>query len=69
LVESLLGELDVGARFRWTMRDPQKVGDRGQGVNPGVKAKLAAGLARHIADCREECGPVEHGFARQNPVV
>ena len=69
LVERLFRERDVRARFRRTMRDPQKIGDRYQGVDPGVKAKLAAGLARHVADRREQCGPVEHGFGSQNPVV
>jgi hypothetical protein len=61
-VEPLFRERDVRVGFRWTMSDPEKVSDRPQGVNPGVKAKLAAGLARHIADRREQRRSVEHGF-------
>ena len=34
-----------------------------------MKTQLAAGLAGNVTDRREQSGPVEHGFGRQNPMV
>ena len=37
LIELLLREEDLGAGFRWTVRNREEVGDREQGMDPCVQ--------------------------------
>ena len=62
LVEALFRERDLCVRFRRPVRDALEIGDPDEGVHPGVKAELAAGLSRNVADGHKQSSAVEHRF-------